>query len=118
MDMADSLDLGCPCEDGLPDPCTACGEGTANGICKLDLINAQRRSTAYAHGYQNGLLAAREVLAEAELNFMHPEFGTFWSDVFHHDDQGNPAPGPTDANLEKVLKEYHRAISEALGRLR
>ena len=112
--MADQLDLECPCEDGLPDPCTVCGAGAKDGVCQLELVNTQRHSTAYAHGYQIGLLAAREVLAEAELNFMHPEFGTFWRNVFHHDDQGNLAEGPTDDNLERVLKDYHKAIRAAL----
>ncbi|HUW00844.1 MAG TPA: hypothetical protein VMW08_00700 [Acidimicrobiales bacterium] len=33
--------LTCPCKDGLPDPCTVCGE-PADGICKLDEANARQ----------------------------------------------------------------------------
>jgi len=40
-------DLVCPCEDGLPDPCTLCGE-PADGICRLDLV----QSDAYRRGVE------------------------------------------------------------------
>lgn len=36
MSLSDH-DKGCPCEDGLPDPCTMCGE-PADGICKIDFV--------------------------------------------------------------------------------
>jgi hypothetical protein len=32
--------LTCPCKDGLPDPCTVCGE-PADGTCRLDEANAR-----------------------------------------------------------------------------
>lgn len=42
--------LKCPCEDGLPDPCTVCGE-PADGICKIDLVRSDT--------YQSGVDAER-----------------------------------------------------------
>lgn len=57
--MPDALDLTCPCEDGLPDPCTVCGMGAADGACQLDRVNAERHSDAYTRGVSDGRRAYR-----------------------------------------------------------
>lgn len=55
----------CPCIDGLPDPCTLCGEA-ADGICQLDTLKGWRH---------------RAVTAEAELEQLRAAVIVFNQDV-------------------------------------
>jgi hypothetical protein len=43
-------DLVCPCTDGLPDPCTVCGE-PADGICKLEVVTSSYYQERYDEGW-------------------------------------------------------------------
>lgn len=55
----------CPCEDGLPDPCTLCGEA-ADGICQIGTLKGWRH---------------RAVTAEAELEKLRAAVIVFNQDV-------------------------------------
>jgi len=40
-------DPTCPCRDGLPDPCTLCGE-PADGVCQLDTLKGWKHCAEQA----------------------------------------------------------------------
>jgi len=40
-------DPTCPCRDGLPDPCTLCGE-PADGVCQLDTLKGWKHRAEQA----------------------------------------------------------------------
>lgn len=53
----------CPCEDGLPDPCTLCGE-PADGICRLNTLIGWKHRAETAEAERDALAAKVRELDE------------------------------------------------------
>lgn len=47
----------CPCVDGLPDPCTLCGEA-ADGTCQLGTLKMWRHRAEKAEAERDALVSA------------------------------------------------------------
>jgi hypothetical protein len=54
----------CPCVDGLPDPCTLCGEA-ADGTCQLGTLKMWRHRAEKAEAERDALVSAVIVFNQA-----------------------------------------------------